>query len=243
MFVEKFRALARFAALAAALAATAAPSRAASGTASFIVVHGVPGRDVGSSLDPALPVDVLVAGSLCLLKSFTFGDIAGPFDVPAGTYSVAISLANPISPCSGSPVISASVTLKSGDYDAIVAQLSSKGAPTAGVYPIDVSKVGAGKQRVVTVHAADAPEVTVKAVSVGPNREAAAFKIKPGQTVDTTVPARQGFSFTIHALGKLVAGPIEAINAGDQSLIFTAAVGNATSGSVTILTKLIRSVF
>jgi hypothetical protein len=248
MFAEKFRALARTRALAACLAAglaatAATPSLAASGTASFIVVHGIPGRDVGASLDPALPVDVLVAGSLCLLKSFTFGDIAGPFDVPSGTYSVAISLANPISPCSGSPVISASVTLNPGDYDAIVAQLNSQAAPAAGVYPIDVTPVGAGNQRVVTIHAADAPEVSVKAVSLGPKREAVEFKIKPGQTIENTVPTRQGFFFTLHSLGTLVAGPIESLNAGDQSLIFTAAVGNASSGSVTILTKLIRSVF
>jgi hypothetical protein len=244
MLAEKFRALTRAAALAAGLAATTAtPALAASGTASFVVVHGVPGRDVGSTLDPALPVDVLVAGSLCLLKSFTFGDIAGPFDVPAGTYSVAISLANPISPCSGTPVISASVTLNSGDYDAVVAQLSSTGAPTAGVYPINVIGIGAGKQRIVAIHAADAPEVTVKAVSIGPKPETLAFKISPGQTVDNAVPTKPGFTLTLSAGGSVVAGPIEAINAGDRSLIFAAAVGNATSGSVTILTKIIRSVF
>ncbi len=229
-------------ALAAWLVAAATPA-AASGTASFLVVHGIPGRDVGAGIDPALPVDVLVGGSICLLKNFTFGDIAGPFDVPAGKYAVAISLANPISPCSNTPVVSASVTLNSGDFDAVVAQLSSAGAPTAGVYPIDVSPVGSGMQRFVAVHAADAPEVTVRVESLGAKPEKLSFKIKPGATKTAMVPARPAFSLEIRAGGALVAGPIDTTNAGDQSLIFAAAVGNATSGSVTILTKLLRSVF
>jgi hypothetical protein len=243
MTPAKRSALAFAACLACTTVAAAGPAAAASGTASFIVVHGIPGRDVGASLDPALPVDVLINGSLCLLKNFTFGDIAGPFDVPAGAYTVAISLANPISPCSNSAVISADVTLNSGDYDAVVAQLSSAGAPSAGVFPIDVSSIMAGDVRIVTAHAADAPAVKVKAESTEGKTEKLAFSIKPGKTKTSEVPFRAGFSFEIEAGGKVVAGPINAGNLGDQSLLFAAAVGNASSGSVTILTKLIRSVF
>jgi hypothetical protein len=241
MFTTRQRAAAPAAMLAACLAVT--PAVAASGTASFLVVHGIPGRDVGSTIDPALPVDVLINGSLCLLKNLTFGEIAGPFDVPAATYTVAISLANPISPCSNTAVISASVTLSSGEYGAVVAQLSSSGAPTAGVYPVDVSSVGTGNVRFVTVHAADAPEVTVKVASLGAKPEKVSFKIKPGDTKDKEVRFKPGFALSIDAGGTTVAGPIDINNAGVQSLIFAAAVGNATSGSVTILTKLLRSVF
>jgi hypothetical protein len=241
MFAPRQRAAACAATLATCLAIT--PAAAASGSASFLVVHGIPGRDVGKTIDPALPVDVLINGSLCLLKGLTFGDIAGPFDVPAATYTVAISLANPISPCSNAAVISASVTLNSGDFGAVVAELSTKGEPTAGVYPIDVSSVGSGKVRFVTAHAADAPAVTVTAESLGAKSEKVSFKIKPGDTKVSEVPFRPAFALTISAGGKTVAGPIDAGNAGDQSLIFAAAVGNAATGSVTILTKLLRSVF
>jgi hypothetical protein len=241
MFASRHHAAARAATLAACLAAT--PAVAASGTASFLVVHGIPGRNVGSTIDPALPVDVLINGSLCLLKNLTFGEIAGPFDVPAATYTVAISLANPISPCSNAAVISASVTLTSGEFGAVVAQLSSSGTPTAGVYPVDVSSVGSGKVRFVTVHAADAPAVTVNVESLGAKPEKVSFKIKPGDTKNKSVPFRPAFALSISAGGTTVAGPIDISNAGDQSLIFAAAVGDAATGSVTILTKLLRSVF
>jgi len=221
--------------------ATAPAAHAASGTASFLVVHGIPGRDVAPTLDPALPVDVQVNGALCLLKNLTFGDIAGPFDVPAGTYSVAISLANPIAPCSNSPVISANVTLTAGEFGAIVAQLSSAGAPTAGVYPVDVTSVGAGKQRFITVHAADAPAVSVRVVSLGKSPENAKFILQPGTVNDSSVPTRDRFAATVQAPGGATFGPY-VVSGGDQSLFFLAAVGNASTGSVTVLSKLLRSV-
>jgi hypothetical protein len=222
------------------LSAAAAPALA--GTASFIVVHGIPGRDVAATLDPALPVDVQVNGKLCLLQSFTYGDIAGPFDVPSGTYTVAISLANPLAPCSNAPVITGSATLTDGQFGAIVAQLSTKGAPTAGVYPVDVSSVGAGNQRFVVVHAADAPKVTINAISLGKSPEKLKFQISPGDTKTNTVPARNGFAVELIAPGGGVFGPIK-VTGGDQSLFFVAAVGNANTGSVALLSKLIRSVF
>src|SRR5208283_5238562 len=73
---------------------------AQSPNASVYVVHGIPGHDVSKSLDPALPVDVQVDGAICLASGLKFGDIAGPFTIPAGTYSITISLANTLQPCS-----------------------------------------------------------------------------------------------------------------------------------------------
>jgi hypothetical protein len=227
--------------LAAAFLAAGAIAPASAGTASFLVVHGIPGRDVAAGLDPLLPVDVLVNGQICLLKNLTFGQIAGPYDVPSGTYSVAVSLANPISPCSNSAVISASVTLTDGEYGAVVAQLSSKGTPTAGVYPIDVSPVAAGMQRFVIAHAADAPAVVARAVSLGKDPEKASAAIKPGAEAETAVPERNEFAATISAPGATF-GPYK-VGGGDQAVFFLVAVGNATSGSVTVLSKVIPSVF
>jgi len=81
-----FHASVRTLALAAAFLAAALPAAAETDTASpatFVVVHGIPGRDVAATLDPVLPVDVLIAGKYCLLQGFTFGSIAGPYEVPA----------------------------------------------------------------------------------------------------------------------------------------------------------------
>jgi len=216
-------------------------SPALAGTASFLVVHGIPGRDVAAGLDPQLPVDVLVNGSICLLKNFTFGQIAGPYDVPAGTYSVAVSLANPISPCSNAAVISGNVTLTSGEFGAIVAQLSPKGAPTAGVYPIDVLPVGKPSQRFVVIHAADAPPVFVHGISLGTSPVKFTLPLATGMVKSADVAAQSGYSATISA-GSASFGPANVFGA-PQSLFLIVAVGNAGSGSVTLLSKTIPSVF
>jgi hypothetical protein len=223
--------------LAAALSAGAASAQ----TSSFVVVHGIPGRDVGAFVDPLLPVDVLVGGKYCLLQGLTFGSIAGPFDVPNGDYSIQISLANPIAPCTNTPVITTQLGFTNGDTYAVVAALSTSGAPTAEEYPIQVTSVGAGKQRFVTLHAADAPAVEVKVVSTGKTPEKAKFKLDPGAENTTVVQTAPGFSITASA-GKAVIGPLS-VAFGDQGVDLIIAVGSATSGSATLLSKIIPDVF
>ena len=82
-------------------AAFAAPA-AAQGT--VYVVHGIPAADLG--LDGDLPVDVSLNGA-CTLEGFTFGEIIGPVPLDAGSYDIAISLANADAPCGNAPVIEA----------------------------------------------------------------------------------------------------------------------------------------
>ncbi len=235
-----FRTLPIRAAAVAAGLAVATPALAQN--ASFFVVHGIPGRDVAATADPLLPVDVLVAGKYCLLAGFTFGSVAGPFDVPAGSYSVAISLANPIAPCTNTAVITATATLTAGEFGSIVAAESTSGAPTAEIYPVDVTSIAAGKQRIITSHAADAPEVKVTAIGSNP-KEKAEFKLQPGKQNESTVDTAQKFSISATPVGaKGTIGPIT-VEAGDRSDILVWAVGNAANGSVTLLSKVLPDVY
>jgi hypothetical protein len=86
---------------------------AATESASVRVAHGIPGQDLG--LDQALPVDVLVNDSICLLEGFTFGEFAGPVELDPGTYNIKISVADPASPCSDAPVVNADVMFEEGE--------------------------------------------------------------------------------------------------------------------------------
>jgi hypothetical protein len=227
---------------AALVAATLMPAAAVAATtalpATFLVVHGIPGRDVAEAEDPLLPVDVLVAGKYCLLSGFTYGSISGTFSVPPGTYSVAVSLANPLAPCSNAAVISGNVTLTAGEYGAIVAAVSTSGAPTAEVYPIDVAPVSAGQTRFVVAHAADAPAVKVTAIGRG---ESASFNLNPGAVASPSVPALPTFTLSAKA-GKTVLGPVTVDGIGTQAVVFVAAVGVGSTGTATLLTKIIPSV-
>ena len=129
--------------------------------ASVRVVHGIPGQDIGPTVDPALPVDILVNDAICLLSGFTFGQISGPFSLPEGTYDVKVSLANTLDPCSNAAVIAAPVPIASGENATIIAHLTEAGAPTASKFVNDVTPSADGSARVIAHHTAAAPAVDI----------------------------------------------------------------------------------
>jgi hypothetical protein len=129
------------------------------GNAIVYVIHGIPGADLG--LDPALPVDVLVNDAICLLEGFEFGEITPPQSLPAGTYNIKISLADPTDPCSGSPVIEADVPFAADESATVIAHLTEAGDPTASKFVNDVTPTGRGKARVAVRHTAAAGAVDV----------------------------------------------------------------------------------
>lgn len=223
--------------------APVASAQSVASPATFLVVHGIPGRDVAATLDPVLPVDVLIAGKYCLLRGFTFGSIAGPFEVPAGSYPVAISLANPVAPCSNAVVISATVTLGAGTATSIVATLSSASGPTAEVFDDTLAAIPAGKQRLMAHHAADAPELQVSVSNVGGAPEKAQFDLFRGAERSALVSARPGFAVSISPVGSTaVIGPVT-VQPGNRGLALIYAVGSAKTGSATLISKVLPNDF
>ena len=130
--------------------------------ASIYIVHGIPGHDLSTTLDPALPVDIQVDGSICLVTGLKFGDIAGPFTIPANTYSVAILAANTVAPCTGTTLLGpASVTITAGENASVVAYLSATGAPGVKKFENDLSPTPNGDSRLIVQHTAAAPAVDI----------------------------------------------------------------------------------
>jgi hypothetical protein len=131
--------------------AGALPASAADGDAKLSVLHAVPG----------LTVDVYVNNALTL-DDFTPGSLAGPLDLPAGTYSVAITAADAAD--ASAPAIGP-IDLQlaaNGNYTA-VAHLTPAGEPTATLYTNDTSTLAAGEGRLTVRHDAAAPAVDVLA--------------------------------------------------------------------------------
>ena len=218
----------------AAATLTAVSAARAAEPASLVVVHGIPGRDLGLTVDPLLPVDVLVNGSLCLLKNLTFGTIAGPYDVPAGTLNVKISLANVVAPCSNPPVINAHATVAPLQFASVVAQLSAAGAPTAGVFNVNVSTVGADTIRFVTAHAAAAPQLRV--TLSGPGGAPTSFDLFVGRGNTTEISARRNVHIDAPPLDPVVVQPSR------RSVELLYFVGSAKSGTAAVLSKTIPGV-
>ncbi|HIJ71164.1 MAG TPA: DUF4397 domain-containing protein [Planctomycetes bacterium] len=103
---------------------------------SVYVIHGIPGGDLG--LDAALPVDVAVQGG-CILEGFTYGQAAGPIELPEGTYNIKISLADPCNPCSSTPVIEADVPFSAGETAVVIAHLAEDATPTASKFIVSTN--------------------------------------------------------------------------------------------------------
>lgn len=144
------RILAIGAAAALAVSGLALPAHAAE-KAQLSVLHGV----------PDLTVDVYVNGERTL-DDFEPGDLAGPLELDAGTYTVAITAAdaeNDDDPAIG-PV---DLELEAGENYTAVAHLKADGDPTATLFTNDTSKTDAGQGRLTVRHTAAAPAVDILA--------------------------------------------------------------------------------
>lgn len=139
----------KFVTLMAALATMlvlAAPAMAQTG-GNVTVVHGIPG----------LVVDVYVNGDLTL-EDFAPGDVAGPLELPAGDYALAITAADA---AIEDAVLEGSATVTDGLDASIVAHLTEDGSPTIGIFVNDVSNTDAGEGRLTVRHTAAAPTVDI----------------------------------------------------------------------------------
>jgi hypothetical protein len=124
---------------------------AAADTAKVSVLHGVPG----------LTVDVY-ANDQELLPNFQPGTLAGPLDVPAGTYNLKV-FPDGQGP-SGTPAIEAAgVQVPAGANATVAAHLDEGGNPKLTVFVNDTKPVPAGKARLTVRHVAAAPAVDVRA--------------------------------------------------------------------------------
>lgn len=136
--------------LGAGLTAVSLPAHGATG-AQLSVLHGVPG----------LTVDVWVNGERTL-DDFTPGTLAGPLDLPAGTYTVAIT-ASDAADDSAPAIGPVDLPLMDGGNYTAVAHLDAAGTPTATLFTNDTSATMAGQGRLTVRHVAAAPVVDVLA--------------------------------------------------------------------------------
>lgn len=127
----------------------AASALAQSNEGQIIVVHGVPDLDV----------DIYVNGDLTL-EGFQYGEVAGPLDLPEGTYDIAIFAAG-ADPEVDAPALEGSAELPAGAAATIAAYLAEGGNPTLGVFVENTDEIAAGEARVSAYHLADFGPVDV----------------------------------------------------------------------------------
>ncbi len=135
-------------ALVAAFMVALAPAAMADGHGAQVsVVHGIPG----------LTVDVFVNGDETL-TGFEPGDVAGPLELPAGDYDLAIS---PAGSGIDAAVLTGTASVTDGLNASIVAHLTEDGDPTISIFVNDTSEIAGGESRLIVRHTAAAPTVDI----------------------------------------------------------------------------------
>ena len=129
-----------------------APAQAISATtADLSVLHGIPDT----------PVDVYVNGELTL-DDFQPGDLAGPLDLPAGDYEVALTATDAAD--DSAPILGpATITLEANKSYTATANLDEAGAPALNLFTNDIATTAAGEGRLTVRHVAAAPAVDILA--------------------------------------------------------------------------------
>ena len=195
------------------------PARAAAGTTTVTIVHGIPDT----------PVDVYANGSK-ILSDFVFKTVTSPLHLPAGSYTIDLRKAG--SSPSSAPVLAATEQVPAGANVTIVADLTAAGQPALAVFANDTSAVGSDKGRLVVRHTAAAPPVDVyagaaKAISGLANGQQQALTV-PAGTVQAKV--------TLAGQTTAVLGPLPVpVTAGMGTVVY--AIGSAAAHTLTAVTQ------
>ncbi|MFC4395366.1 DUF4397 domain-containing protein [Arthrobacter sedimenti] len=191
--------------------------------AQLSVLHAVPG----------LTVDVWVNGNLTL-DDFTPGTLAGPLELAAGDYQIAITAADATS--ADNPVIGpVNVELDEGRNYTAVAHLDADGTPTASLFTNDTKAPRNDQKGKLTVrHVAAAPAVDVLAGGVPvieglSNPDEAKLKLKAG-TISATVAAAGTTDPAI--------GPADiTVQGGKNTIVY--AWGSLADGTLAVATQVV----
>jgi len=206
------------------------------------IVHAIPGRDLADNLNPGYPIDVLLDGKECEVRNLTFGNTTGPFTLAAGTYSIQISQANSLAPCSNPAVIGGSITLTGDENVSAVASINAT-QPALVTLSDELGSVVPGNGRFVFANTADAPALQATLTQLfGKKPQTFTVSANPGAENWIGIPFGN-YSVAITAVGSSTVLTSEQIYLQDQSVTLTYAAGESLNNTVGLVTRVVRDVF
>lgn len=200
--------------------AAAAQAAETAQDAQVSVVHGIPGQ----------PVDVYVNGTETL-SDFAPGTVAGPLELPAGTYDLAVRAAG--AAASSPPLIATDdADVPAGANISLVAHLSEQGQPTLTPFVNDVSRLPAGDARLVVRHTAAAPAVDARV-----DGQAALRGLTNPNGAQADVPAGTVSADVVLAgTDTVVIGPAP-VDLGEGTVTIAYAIGSASDSTLGLVTQ------
>jgi hypothetical protein len=215
----------------------AGPSQAQSNDAYLYIAHSVPGRNVSSTTNPEFPVDVTADGT-CIVKGESFGEILGPFSLAAGSVKFDISRANTVSPCSNSPIYSASASLSPNANYFGVLSLNSSNAVTAQLFGPNFSGIVPGWSRVMIAN------VTGQNLTATLTSNQSLYLNIPANSAVTqnVISGQYAGTVTLEGTTTMEAGP-DSATLMSRNFYFWVLTGSATNNSVQIVgPKIVRDI-
>jgi hypothetical protein len=200
--------------------AAAAPAQA-QGASQVFVVHGIPDQ----------PVDVYVDGE-AVLSDFQPGEVAGPLELAAGSYDIAITApGDPVS----DPIVSVDGAEVPADANlSLVAHLDEGGDPALTPFVNDVSQPAAGDARVTVRHAAAAPAVDVRV-----DGEPTFTDLTNGDEDSADVPAGTiSADVVLAGTSDVVIGPAD-LTLDEGTLTVVYAIGSADEDTLDLIVQVI----
>lgn len=140
-------------------------------TSTVTIVHGL----------PRFTADIYVNGDL-VLSGFKPREVTDPIELPAGDYQVDIRDAG--AAASSDPALSAEITVPGGQDLSVVAHLDENAAPTVSVFEDRVSRVPAGRARLLLRHQAAAPPIEARAAG------RSLFTVSSGEQAERVLSAK-----------------------------------------------------
>lgn len=198
-------------------------SAATSDSAQLSVLHGIPDT----------PVDVYVNGELTL-DDFNPGDLAGPLELPAGDYEVALTAADAAD--ASAPVLGpATLTLNGGMNYTAVAHLAAGGDPSVKLFTNDISTTEPGEGRLTVRHVAAAPAVDILAGG-SPVIEGL---VNPEESVLDLAAGTVSAAVALEGMTDPVIGPTDVdVTEGVNTIVY--AWGSAEAGNLQIAAQTIE---
>ena len=214
----------------------------AADNAYLYLLQGLPGRDYSAATDPVFPVDILISGKdgeICYEHGLTYGDIAGPLTLAPGSYSVQVSVADSLAPCSNTAFVEKTVSLGAGKNVSAVVALSPTDTFTLLTFTNNFTAVTAGKVRVLLAQAVDVPTVQV-ILQNKTTLTSTTYTVKSGALLDVNLPAAQYSVQVNQGTTTLVSTSLFTLES--QTVLLLYAVGKASNSTVTLPSRMVRNV-
>ncbi len=204
------------------------------------LVHAAPGRNVSATTNPALPVDVQV-NTTCVLKGVAFGDVSGPFTLPAGNYTLKVGPADTTTPCSRPAVLETTAMLQAGVTSFGVVSVTADHKFTGQFFQPALDPIPVGQSRVIIANLSDAA-LTASLTPPTNNPANSVSNIAP--LTDQTVLAPSGpYTGAVFLAGTQTQtfGPIP-VDLQSRNLYFYVLAGLTANNSIQVIGKVIQDV-